>query len=104
MSLTKNDMKEETKEEFLKELWTFADVLVADMGIEMHMTDIYLANLLDFGDENEALEVLKKHGLVGFEPNTPLALLALAKIEGREMVELTKDFKGEVVHINKKQN
>jgi hypothetical protein len=75
--------------QFFCELWSLSDDLIAMCGIKEHITDIYLASILDFvSDNKKAVKILKKiqkkyhiRKYWPFVEDTPIALLALSILE-----------------------
>jgi len=85
---------DKAKVTIFKELYKRCDELVSMCGIGINMTDFYLADLHTFVDKKEAKKVLKKFGnkykfhTDFFDGSTPLMLIAVASLEGRDMIEL----------------
>lgn len=77
--------------DFFQELWNISDEIIAECGIDVHITDIYLADINTFiDDDKHTKKVIKKLGkkyktdLYFVDGNTPIALIALVILEDKE--------------------
>ena len=78
-------MKKCKKIQACQEIWDITDKIIADCGVKIHMTDIYLASPANFLEEEKDWEKIRKKWKLEsyFDWQTKLALLALSIWEDR---------------------